>query len=122
MKRVLVLCAMLLTIPVQAEEIKSLAEVYKEAEYLTQIQTLRTKILYSACIYSNFEATQKRYSYVYEDAVCICFADKILDFEYNTKVSEYERNLYWYSEVRYKQVQNEALVKCIKENEHLKWL
>ena len=115
-----VLAAVSLVSPAMANNVP-LSVLYQEAEKLAAAQNAREEVLYNACKndYFDIEKIHTSYPKVYIDAVCTCFTEKIINFEYNGP--EQEVREYFYSNNKYRQIQNKEAVNCIKTNEQLKW-
>lgn len=124
MKKTLVLCMTLLTMPAfgitsptfaafQEAKLKEIAEKAGDA---------RESILYNACIYENFDSHPYvvTYSEVFKRTVCTCFADKVTSFERTADKATVEA--YFKSTVKYQALQNKKYVECVNENEKLRWL
>lgn len=115
-----VLAGLSLVSPAMANNVP-LSVLYQEAEKLAAAQNAREEVLYNACKndYFDIEKTHTSYPKVYIDAVCTCFTEKIINFEYNGP--EQEVREYFYSNNKYRQIQNKAVANCIKANKQLKW-
>lgn len=98
----------------------NLAIKRQELELQVKVQNLREQIKYNACKYEYFESNESvKYPTVYVEAVCTCFAEKVMYFENNGPKDEV--NAYWSLDVKYKQKQNMFAAECIKENNELKY-